>query len=356
VKFSPNVYSGFSRLAVGLICGSVFAAAPVWAQAEAEPGDPHGRPTQPILHGSPFSSAAHRHQAELLRANRNEGLRTQNVPGEGIPAGTIGLLVRNERNEPLAGAKVKLLVTHESIADGNTDTTKETTTDLQGRGGFIGLSTETSYKYEAVIDFEGATYRSGEIRLRREAGHIALLYVFPTTPNIDDTFVISRLLYALQPREDIFQIDTILRIQNGGTKTWVPKDLFVDLPEGAQAFRPAKVAGDIRTTLDRNRVQITGSFTPGQHEITFGFQVENPRTANIKLALKTTPHLTDTRVFLEASDSMGLQVAGLRPAEQTQGLEMHSWRLLTFSNHSRHKSQIHLPSPLRACPNEALGR
>jgi hypothetical protein len=277
VKFRFSDSALLKRLAASLIGGSVFVSAPLFGQGvtSTTSSDPHGGVQQPIIHGSPFASLAHRHQAELLRANRNEGLRTQNMPGEGIPPGTIGLLVRNELNEPLAGAKVKLLITHESIAEGNTDTTKETTTDLQGRGGFIGLSTETSYKYEAVIDFDGARYQTGEIRLRREVGHIALLYVFPTTPNIDDTFVISRLLYALQPREDIFQIDTILRIQNGGNKTWVPKDLFLDLPEGALAFRPAKVVGDIRTTQDGNRVHITGSFTPGQHELTFGFQVEN---------------------------------------------------------------------------------
>jgi hypothetical protein len=303
--------------------GLMLLGAPLFAQGTAptEFSDPHGRTQQPVVHGSPFTSPAHRHQAELLRANRSSGPRTQNMPGDGIPAGTIGLLLRNEKNEPLAGAKVQLRITHESISDGNTDSTKETVTDAQGRGGFVGLHTESAYKYEVVIDYDGARYGTGEIRLRRDVGHIAVLYVFPTTSKIDDTFVITRLLYAIQPREDIFQIDTILRVQNGGTKTWVPTDFFVDLPEGAQAFRPAKVEADRRTTLAGNRVHITGSFTPGQHEFTFGFQVPNPRTSKIDLNLKTTPHLTDTRVFLEASDTMGLQVVGLRPAERTQGLE-----------------------------------
>lgn len=308
--------------ALTMACGLLFVTAPSLAQhAIAANQDPHARAPQTPLAGSPFASNAHRHQAELLRANRNEGLRAQNMPGEGIPPGTIGLLLRNERNEPLPGAKVKLLVTHESIAEGNTNSTKESTTDIQGRSGFVGLSTESSYKYEAVVDFDGARYSTGEIRLRREVGQVAILYVFPTTAKIEETFVISRLLYALSPREDIFQVDTILRLQNGGTKTWVPKDFYLELPQDAQAFRPPKAQGDVRTTLQGNRVHITGSFTPGQHELTFGFQVPNPRSDNIELSLHTPPHLTDTRVFLEASSSMGLQVTGLRPAEQTQGLE-----------------------------------
>lgn len=322
MRFAATTHRAAIRWSALLACAVTLAPLVRAQDAEqTQPADPHARAQRPLVMGSPFSSPAHRHQAELLRANRSEGLRTQTMPGEGIPAGTIGLLLRNELNEPVAGATVKLLVTHESIAEGNTNTTKETTTDAQGRGGFVGLSTESSYKYEAVVEHDGARYGTGEIRLRREVGHIVLLYVFPTTGNIEETFVLSRLLYALQPREDIFQVDTILRIQNGGSKTWIPKDLYVNLPEGAQAFRPAKVEGDLRTTLDENRVHITGSFTPGTHEFTFGFQLPNPRTSNIQLQLHTPPHLVDTRVFLEASESMGLQVAGLRPAEPTRGLE-----------------------------------
>lgn len=322
MRFAPTHHRAVIRLSALLAC-AVTVSPIVGAQdaAQAEFADPHGRAQRPLVMGSPFSSPTHRHQAELVRANQSGGLRTQTMPGEGIPAGTIGLLLRNEQNEPVAGAQVKLLVTHESISEGNTNTTKETTTDLQGRGGFVGLSAESSYKYEAVVDYDGARYGTGEIRLRREVGQIVLLYVFPTTANIEDTFVLSRLLYALQPREDIFQVDTILRIQNGGTKTWIPKDLYLKLPDGAQAFRPATVVGDLRTTLDDNGVHITGSFTPGTHEFTFGFQLPNPRTSNIQLQLHTPPHLVDTRVFLEAAESMGMQVTGLRPAEPTRGLE-----------------------------------
>ncbi len=274
-----------------------------------------------LLNGSPFASASHRHQAELLRAGRLNTNRTQNMPGEGIPPGTIGMLLRNGEGAPLAGAKVKLLITHESIADGNKDTTKETTSDDQGRAGFTGLNTDSSYKYEAVVEQEGARYSTGAMRLRRESGHIAVLYVYPTTENLEDTFVVTRMLYALQPREDIFQIDTILRIQNGGTKTWSPKNFYLQLPEDSQAFRPPKAEGDIRAVAENNRVHITGSFAPGQHEMSFGFQVPNPRTPNIRLNLQTVPHLTDARVFLEATDTMALQVDGLRPAEKTRGQE-----------------------------------
>lgn len=274
-----------------------------------------------MLLGSPFDSPSHQHQAELLRAGRVSAPLGQNMPGEGIPPGTLGMLIRDGEHNPVVGAKVKLFITHESIAHGNTESFKETTSDEQGRAGFVGLATDSSYKYEAVVEQNGARYSTGAIRLRGESGQIAVLYVFPTTDNIRDTFVITRLLYALQPREDIFQIDAILRIQNGGTKTWSPKNFYLQLPEGASAFRPPRAEGDIRAAAEGNRVNLTGSFTPGQHELSFGFQIPNPRTANIPITLHTVPNLTDARVFLEATDTMAVQVTGLRPPEKTKGQE-----------------------------------
>lgn len=273
----------------------------------------------PLLNGSPFASPEHRHQAELLRANRSQVPQSQNMPGDGVPPGTLGLLVRDGERRAIAGVPVKLLITHESIAHGNTESSREATTDAHGRAAFVGLNTESAFKYEAVVEQGGARYSTGDMRLRRETGHIGILYVLPTTQDINDTFVITRMLYALQPREDIFQIDTILRVQNGGTKTWAPVDFYVPLPAGFQAFRPPQAAGDLRAVVEDGRVHVTGSFTPGQHELSFGFQVPNTREPNIRLAFQTVPHLTDVRVFLEATEQMGLVVPGLRPAEKTSG-------------------------------------
>jgi hypothetical protein len=292
------------------------------AAAEANPhSDPHGGGFTQLVHGSPFASTSHRHQAELLRAGRINPNPSQNMPGEGIPAGTLGMLLRDGERRPLANAKVRLLITHESIADGDKESVKEAVSDAEGRIGFVGLNTDSSFKYEAVVEQDGARYSTGAIRLRREHGHVAVLHVFPKTENIEDTFVITRMLYALQPREDIFQVDTILRIQNGGTKTWSPNGFYVQLPTGASAFRPPRAEGDIRTSFTDGRVHISGSFAPGQHELSFGFQLPNPRTSNISINLHTVPHLTDARVFLEATETMAFSVEGLRPAERTRGQE-----------------------------------
>ncbi len=229
------------------------------------------------------------------------------------------MLVRNGELEPLANQKVTLLIVRESIAEGNRESTRETTTDAEGRAGFVDLNTESSYRYEAVIEHEGAKYTSGTFNLRREMGQLLAMYVYPATDDIQQTFVVSRALYALQPRDDVFQVDAILRFHNAGPKTWAPKDFYVHLPEGAGAFRPAETDTDLRTRGQGDRVHITGSFTPGQHDLTFGFQLPNPRTSTIRLELPTLPHLLDARVVVEASDEMNVRVDGFEPAQQTRG-------------------------------------
>ena len=64
---------------------------------------------------------------------------------------------------------------------------------------------------------------------------------------------------------------------------------------------------------------IDGTFSPGQHDFSFGFQLANEHTETAHLTLPTTPHLVDARVFLTASADMGLLVEGFEPSEPTRG-------------------------------------
>ena len=277
----------------------------------------------PVVTGSPFTSADHRRVAEHLRSGRSLTPKVQNQPGQGIPAGTIGMLVRDGNLQPVADQKVTLNIVRESIADGNRESSRQAVTDAEGRAGFVDLNTESSYKYEAIIEHDGARYTSGAFNLRREVGQLIALYVYPSTDNIEQTFLISRALYAVQPREDVFQVDAILRFHNGGPRTFLAKDFYINLPEGAGALRPA-TDSELRTRSDGNRVHITGSLTPGQHDLTFGFQLPNPRTATIRLELPTLPNLVDARVVVEVSEQMSLQVEGFDPAQETRGQQGQS--------------------------------
>lgn len=286
-------------------------------------GLPSGHPpmgaTQALVSGSPFDSDAHARQAGLARSGRRMQPEAVTQTGQGLPPGTIGVLVKDGKGQPLANKTVKLKITKQSIASGDKESEKTAVTDPQGRAGFVDQNTETSFVYEIQLAEGGATYTSGPFQLQRDAGEVVSLFVFPSTKDINATFIVSRALYVIQPRSDAFQIQCLLRIHNTNATTWLPGGLAIPLPKSWQAFQPGETTGDLSLKQADNAVVVEGTFTPGQHDFSFSFQLPNKKKETAQLLLPTLPHLVDARVFLEASQSMSLEVDGFEPSEATRG-------------------------------------
>ena len=274
-----------------------------------------------LLRGDPFDSPQHRLQAERIRSGQLRLPQNMNDAVAGVPAGMVAVLLRDAQNQPLSGKTVTLHVVREDIASGNTTSDLTATTDSEGRAAFSGRSTETSYRYEVVYQEGSARYTSGDFRLRRERGQIVALHVYPTSTDLSKAFVFSRTLYVISPREDVFQVQILLRMHNGSPVTWLARDFRLPLPPGAKAFQPQQTTGDLRARHRDGSVEITGTVDPGQHEISFSFQLPNPGNANAELTLPRPPHLVDARVFVESSPTMGLMVPGFRAPEPTQGTD-----------------------------------
>jgi hypothetical protein len=238
-----------------------------------------------------------------------------------LPAGSIVVLVKDGQGQPLSGKQVKLTTTKQSIASGDKVSDKTQATDAEGRAGFVDQGTETSFLYEVTLEEGTSTYTSGPFKLQQNAGEIVTLFVFPSTAEMNATFIVSRALYVIQPRSDAFQIQCLLRIHNTNPLTWIPGGLKIPLPSGWQGFQPGEASGDLKVQQSADAVIINGSFTPGQHDFAFGFQLPNKQDESAVLTLPTLPHLVDARVYLEASSSMGLRVSGFDAAEETRGNE-----------------------------------
>jgi hypothetical protein len=279
---------------------------------------PHAGTLQ-LLKGSPFSSAMHGRQAELARA----GQRFQPEPivqqSKALAGGSIGVLLKDGQGSALPGVEVKLIGTRESIAEGDRTFVHKSTSDAEGRAGFVKQPTDSHFKYEAVVDKDGARYSSGPFRLKPDAGTLVELYVFPTTHNADATFLATRALYGIEARADVFQLQTLFRIYNTNPITWIAKDFRIPLPPDAKAFRPMQHSGDIRLQAEDGAVLLSGTFTPGQHEFSFGYQLENPGNETMTFGFPTLPTIVDARVVLEASSNMNLSVRGFRSAVSTHG-------------------------------------
>jgi hypothetical protein len=262
---------------------------------------------------------AHRRQADLARTNRLSQLENISRAEAGMRAGSIGILVRDPSGNALGGRKVILKRLRESIAEGNQSDELETTSNPEGHAGFVDQSTNSDYQYEVIVREGGAQYSSGAFRMDRQNGQLVVLNIFPTTPNIDDTFIASRALFVVEPRDDIFQIQVLYRLHNTNPVSWVPDDFRIHLPSKAKAFRAATSDGDLQLIEEGDAVRVKGTIGPGEHELSYSYQLDNPGEPTAHLQLPLPPHTVDAKIYVESSSQMGLSSPDLDAATETRG-------------------------------------
>jgi hypothetical protein len=277
------------------------------------PAAPHGGAPVKLLKGSPFDSTEHAMQAAFVRRGGNLHPQSGFEISEQIPAGTIAVLVRDGERNPLGNAAIKLKGVRRDIEGGDKEFAAETTADAEGRAAFRDQNTDSAFVYEILTERDGATYTSGSFSFDHDKGVIASLFVFPVTTRIEDAFVFSRALYAVEPRTDVFQIQALFRFHNASGASWRATDFPIVLPQGAKAFQPGNAVG-VKMREENGRVLLNGTISPGQQEMSFGYQLPNEREEHATLAMALPPNLVDARVIVETSSRMGLVVPGFEPA------------------------------------------
>jgi hypothetical protein len=242
------------------------------------------------------------------------------VPAPDLPAGTIEVTLHDAMQAPLPNIAVSLGGLHQDPATGDSTTKYEGKTDLAGMASFRGLPTGSSYSYRATVSRDGATFASEPLRLDDSGGKRALLHVYPVTRNIRQALVGMRAVLLVQPREDVFQIEASFRVFNIGATAWLPDGVRFELPTGAKAFRAQESMRDARIEkTSSGAVELRGTFTPGQHDLGFQFQVANDQTRTRTLHVALPPHVAELRVISEGPRGMTLAVEGFPDAEPTRG-------------------------------------
>jgi hypothetical protein len=145
--------------------------------------------------------------------------------------------------------------------------------------------------------------------------------VFPVTEDINQAYVGVRGIVYVETRDDVFQFQVMLRVLNLGAVTWVPRDVLVQLPSGFKAFGADKSMTDVRFEPEESRgARLLGTFSPGQHEVSFRFQMPKGRDPNASFRLGILPHTFELRVIAAAAPTMRLEVPGFEEpqVDQTQ--------------------------------------
>ena len=237
-------------------------------------------------------------------------------PDAEVPKGTIKVQILDKDGHPVPGAMVKLGILQQSIAEGETRATKSAKTDANGRVQFDGLEAASGISYRVSVPEGRATYAADPFSLKTTMGQRVVLHVYPSTSDIRAAMVGMRGFGYIQPRDDAYQFEFMFQVFNIGSVTWVPKDVHLDLPHGWKAFVADKSMSDTRVVADGDSgIKLEGTFSPGQHQIGFRFQVPNEHNATTNFNMDMPPHLASMQMVVESAPGMSMRLAGF-PASQ----------------------------------------
>jgi hypothetical protein len=259
-------------------------------------------------------------------------VRDQSVRAPDLRPGTIEVHLRDPAEQPLKRYAVRLGIMKQDVAEGDSHTEKDATTDDDGVVVFSGLETGSAYSYRVTATRDAGTFASEPIRLEPTNGQKVLLHVFSVTRDLKQALVGMRGVTYVAAREDVFQVEVNFQILNIGKQAWVPDHLRLSLPPGAKAFRAADSMKDARMEkLASGELELLGTYAPGEHEVGFQFQLANDHTRTKAFRMALLPHVAEMRVIAERARGMSLHVEGFPDAEGVEGRD--GSRLLLTGKH-----------------------
>lgn len=233
------------------------------------------------------------------------------IPAPEVPAGTVVVRLVNEKGAPLANTEVKLGILFQKIAEGEQRSEQRQTTNEQGLARFTGLTQTSDFSYRVLARSGPAEYSSDPIQLKGESGVVVLLHVYPVTHDVQQVSIGSIGYAYVETRDDVFQFEVLFRYQNRSAITWVPSDARMTLPSGFKAFKAGESMDDTRVEEEPGRgVKLVGSFSPGQHSLSFRFQVPRHQESAASFQFGLPPQVAEMRFIAEAAASMDLDVDG----------------------------------------------
>ncbi len=293
------------------------SAAPAASAAPAQPAAGNNDDSAPA--DTPNLPPGHPTVAQGTRASQASGYQPPpdiDQPDAALPVGTIKVQILDKDGNPVPSTKVKLGILQQSIAEGESHAAKQATTDENGRVKFTGLEAASGISYRVSVPEGRATYATDPFILKKTMGQQVVLHVYPSTDDIRAAMVGMRGFGYIQPRDDAYHFEFMFEIYNIGPITWVPKDVHLDLPHGWKAFVADKGMSDTRVVADGDSgIKLEGTFTPGQHQISFRFQVPNDHDATTSFSMDMPPHLASMQMVVESSPGMGMNIAGFGPAQ-----------------------------------------
>lgn len=241
-------------------------------------------------------------------------------PAPDLKPGSIAATLLDPDEKPIPNIPVRLGIMFNKIAEGESRSEKNTTAGPDGVAHFDGLSTSSAYAYRITVRTGVAEYASTPFNLKQTGGMRVVLHVFPVTQDLANSAVGMRGFFYIETRDEVFQIEGLFRVINLGRSAWVPRDVVVGLPDGWKAFNAGESMYDTKFEAVEGRgARLVGTFTPGQHDVNFRFQVPKDASSTATFHFTPPPRSAEIRVIAVANPAMGLEVDGFEPPQVSVG-------------------------------------
>jgi hypothetical protein len=241
-------------------------------------------------------------------------------PAPELRAGSIEVHLHDEKDRPITGMALRLAVMKQDVAEGDSRSERPGNTDGRGVALFDGLPTGSAYSFRVTATKDAGTFASEPLRLGEAGGQRVLLHVYPVTRDVRRALVGMRGVVFIQPREDVFHIESTFQVINIGMQAWVPESTKITLPTGAKAFRTSDSMSDTRVERGASGdVEVLGTYSPGQHDIGYQFQLDNLHDSRRTIRIGLPPHVAELRIVAEGARGMVLSAEGFPDPEPMQG-------------------------------------
>jgi hypothetical protein len=237
-----------------------------------------------------------------------------------LPAGTVSVRVRDSRGVPSGAIDVVLRVTHHSVAQGDQVSERTGRTSADGSIQFGGLAVGADWIYRASALYARLDYASSPFQLLATAGKRVSLVVFDTTTNMDALPVGMQAFVLMEPRDDVLQVEELLRVANLGDRTWICEGLSVALDPDFRGFQQDEEHVDLKVEqLEGRGIRIKGFARPGITETSFRYQIPYSGSDSLRFSVRMPPRVAQLRVISHSVGSMTLSVDGMPEPVATRG-------------------------------------
>lgn len=276
---------------------------------QTQPPAAGGAPQQPHAATSPHGKAGMGPAHPKLPED-------ESAPADDLPQGTVVARIEDSQGRPRAGIPVHLGVMFQSIALGNKQHEITKTSDNDGSVRFDGLEGGTSHNYRVSISEGPAEYATPPFMLQEGKGHRVLLHSYPYTADPAEAAIWLKGIVYISPRDDLFEFDVVFRVFNLSATSWVPSGVTMRLPKGFKAFRASESMSDTRfEEVEAHGAELLGTFSPGQHNASFRFQVPSDRQNSAVFGFESPVRTGEMRVISEVAPGMSLKVDGWEPTQ-----------------------------------------